>query len=180
MYNSEVVYPGTRLSDRVFFGTGPAMIKGIAGQWSSYPLFHQHLFDEVKETINLFPQLFHGPVPTPMDDFLQTQFACEDIFEPLRQNHKNPVNFVKACHEKIDGLRILQFLKSRQALDSVRDEENLRQFFSMYFPANKIEKSVENLDFDTSEVNEINIIRNFLFEIESEMQKADAEKNFKI
>ena len=28
-WNSEIVFPATRLSDRVFFGTGPALIKGI-------------------------------------------------------------------------------------------------------------------------------------------------------
>jgi hypothetical protein len=177
MYNTEIVYPGTRLSDRVFFGTGPAMIRGIAGQWSSYPLFNPNLFKEVKETINCFLQLFNQPVSTPMDEFLQNQFGCTEIFEPLRKNHKNAGRFIKACHEKIDGLRILQFLKIRHAQNPQRDEENLRHFILTNFSANNLEKNLEILDFDASSVEDIDKIRNFLFDREYEMQKADAEKD---
>ncbi len=177
MYNPEVVYPGNRLSDRVFFGTGPAMIKGIAGGWSAYPLFNLKLFDEVKQTIDLFPALFHSPHITPMDDYIQACFREKDIFEALRKNHKDPSKFIKACHEKIDGLRILQFLKTKHDPLEGSDEENLRIFMSRYFPENQIKKDLENLDFLLSDVVIINKIRNFLFETQLKIQKDEAENN---
>ena len=37
LWNKEKIYPAARYSDRVFFGTGPAMIKGASGDWSSLP-----------------------------------------------------------------------------------------------------------------------------------------------
>ncbi|MFO7977868.1 MAG: glycosyltransferase family 2 protein, partial [Bacteroidales bacterium] len=106
------VFPGTRFSDRVFFGTGPALIKGSQGNWESYPVYDHQLFLQVKETYNLFPALYNEDLPTPMSDFLQEQFRCENIFQALRVNSRTSAQFVKACHHRIDGLRVLQFLKS--------------------------------------------------------------------
>ncbi len=50
-WNKEKVYPEARYSDRVFFGTGPAMIKGRDGDWSSYPIYPFELFDEIKADV---------------------------------------------------------------------------------------------------------------------------------
>jgi len=176
MYNDETVFPGTRLSDRVFFGTGPAMIKGIAVGWESYPLFNPEFFTQVKETITLFPELFQHHVETPMDKFLETQFGNKDIFAPLRQNHKNLERFVKACHEKIDGLRILQFLKVKQAAVSWSDEINLKAFLNKYYPENPLQKELKTLNFSTSDVESLNKIRNFLFDSELKIQKEYAKE----
>jgi cellulose synthase/poly-beta-1,6-N-acetylglucosamine synthase-like glycosyltransferase len=174
MYNDEIVYPGTRESDRVFFGTGPAVIKGLAGQWTAYPLFNLDLFEKVKQTIDLFPNLFHCPQKTPMDDFFREQFGCADIFAPLRSNHKNPERFVKACHEKLDGLRILQFLKDSHNRLPGKDEDNLRLFLKDNFNIQSIELELEELNFSNSPVENINKIRNFLFETELDIQRKHA------
>ncbi len=177
MYNHQIVYPGTRLSDRVFFGTGPAMIKGIAGQWSAYPLFNPELFDRVKQTIALFPQLFHAPCPTPMDEYFNTHFREADIFAPLRKNNKDQARFIKACHDKIDGLRILQFLKAHHTAAPRRDEENLSLFIKKFFPHSEISPLLKDLSFSHSGVDILNKIRNFLFETELKIQKDEAYKN---
>jgi len=177
MHNTEVVHPGNRLSDRVFFGTGPAMIKGLAEGWAAYPLFNPGLFDQVKQTIDLFPQLFRSHIPTPMDGFFKDQFGDEDVFAPLRQNHKNPERFVKACHEKVDGLRILQFIKAEHSLAPEPDEDNLRFFFQRYFPHEMAGLELNNLNFSHTNTESINILRNFLFETELKLQKENAEKN---
>jgi hypothetical protein len=173
MHNHEVVYPGNRLSDRVFFGTGPAMIKGISGQWASYPLFHPALFQQVKETIALFPRLHKTSISTPMDEFLRNHFKEEDVFQPLRRNHKEPAGFIKACHEKIDGLRILQFLKIFNTSYTSTDEDNLQSFIDTHFPSGEMDKELKNLDFSATDVESINKIRNFLFQTERHLQKAD-------
>ncbi len=173
-YNHEIVYPATRLSDRVFFGTGPALIKGIHQGWDAYPLFHLNSFEKVKKTIALFPELMNHSKPTPMDNFFREHFKQDDIFSPLRKNHKNPVRFIKACHEKVDGLRILQFLKTEQPLTDSTDEQNLLQFFLQHYPDAPILESVKNLNFLKTDVETIDKIRNFLFEKELEIQEKNA------
>lgn len=176
MYNTEWVYPGNRLSDRVFFGTGPAMIKGVAGQWSAYPLFNPELFEQVKTTIRKFPQLFYEDLPVPMSSFLSEHFRSNDIFAPLRKNHKTQEGFVKACHEKVDGLRILQYVKTLHALNPKPDETNLKWFLDSYFPQHGLEKALENLNFSQSGVDILNKIRNFLFTTELKLQKDEHAK----
>ncbi|MFW5725645.1 MAG: glycosyltransferase [Bacteroidota bacterium] len=177
MYNTEIVYPGNRLSDRVFFGTGPALIKGLKGNWAAYPLFNPVLFKKVKQTIDLFPDLFHHSHPTPMDDFLKEIFREEDVFAPLRKNNPTLEKFIRACHEKIDGLRILQFLKARHCMQPGSDENNLADFLHEYFETETIVNELKNLDFSTSPLGDIDKIRNFLFETELKLQKDEATKN---
>jgi hypothetical protein len=110
-YNAELVYPAARFSTRVDFGTGPAMIKGSSGNWESYPIYHHSLFDKIKETYDLIPQLFTEDIETEFIDFLKKQYKTEDLWSPLRKNFKTLPQFTRAFHEKADGLRILQFLK---------------------------------------------------------------------
>ncbi len=112
LHNNEVVYPAARFSSRVFFGTGPAMIKGDKGNWESYPVYTFRLFDQVKETTDSFPLLWNQDISTPMDETLQADKT--GLWKKLRQNASTRQQFIKACHQKVDGLRILQFLKSEQ------------------------------------------------------------------
>jgi len=112
-YNSELVYPAARFSTRVFFGTGPAMIKGSKGDWESYPIYHHSFFDKIKETYDIIPELFTEDKTTEFIDFLKTQYKTDDLWSPLRKNFKTLPQFTRAFHEKADGLRILQFLKAK-------------------------------------------------------------------
>ncbi len=63
-------------------------------------------------TTEAFPDLFTAPVETPLDGFLQEKTNTADPWQPLRENHKTLDRFVRACHERLDGLRILQYLKA--------------------------------------------------------------------
>ena len=112
-YNSELVYPAARFSSRVFFGTGPAMIKGSRGDWESYPIYHHSLFDKIKETYDIIPELFTEDKETEFTNFLKEQYKTDDLWTPLRKNFKTLPQFTRAFHEKADGLRILQFLKAK-------------------------------------------------------------------
>ncbi len=131
-YNKEKVYPAARFSDRVFFGTGPAMIKGRSGDWNSYPIYYFSLFDAIKRTYELLPSLFYDDIELPMSAFLSEQFNDDKWWVALRNNFKTERHFVKACCEKIDGLRILQYLKANQALTGKTNEECLIDFFDNY------------------------------------------------
>ena len=116
-YSSQgmVVRPQGRVSSRVPFGTGPAIAKGIEGMEESYPFYSDEGFAAVRATYDLFPSLYDGDLETPMSPFLRQQLATDDLWSPLRVNFKSRDLFVHACAERVDGLRILQFLKNTPA-----------------------------------------------------------------
>jgi hypothetical protein len=171
-WNSEKVYPSGRLSDRVDFGTGPAINSGIEGNWRSYPIFDHSLFDEVKNTYDLFTDLYYNDVITPMSDFLNNQFKTEDIWSPIRKNYNDVGRFVHACQCKVDGLRIFQFLRASFDPKSETDETRLINFLKIYHHS-EIEKNRINLytmSFTHSTIDELNIVRDFLERIEFKMR----------
>jgi hypothetical protein len=171
-WNGEIVYPAARLSDRVFFGTGPALLKGIDGDWSSYPVYIQKLFDSVAELYKLFGALYTKDIETPLDDFLVQKFG-ELPWKALRMNFKTQAHFVRACHEKIDGLRILQFLKESQPANEKVSEESLSSLLKSYqkqFPG-LITGLNTDIDFQFTTVSELDHIRDVLFEIEMSYRK---------
>lgn len=110
-----VVYPQGRISTRVPFGTGPAIAKGIAGMEDSYPFYSDEGFASVKATYDLFPKLYDCDIDTPMTSFLRQQLSTDDLWSSLRANFKSRELFVRACAERVDGLRILQYLKNMPA-----------------------------------------------------------------
>jgi hypothetical protein len=109
-HNKTTVYPATRLSNRVFFGTGPALIKGVDGDWNSYPIYPPKLWDEITNIYQNFDQYL----------------SPEDL-QKLRANSKTEAQFQKFCHEKFDGLRILQYLKSKHIENPQPDEISLKE-----------------------------------------------------
>lgn len=152
-----IAFPSARFSSRVLFGTGPALIKGNTGDWSSYPIYPKQLFDTVKETFEMFPKLFDDDFETPMDNFLKKQFNTHDLWTPLRNNYPDINNFVRACMIKVDGLRILQFLKRehQKMIDSdLLNDQNSQGV-----------NCIENLDFD-----QLSALRNRLFDEEQSLR----------
>jgi hypothetical protein len=172
VWNEERTYPATRYSDRVFFGTGPALIKGVQHDWDSYPMYSYHIFNEVKETFDLFGELYTKDVDTPMTDFLEQTFLAKNLWQPLRKNFITKEKFVKACTEKVDGLRILQYLKSKQCV-SDNDAVFLTEYMNMFHQRELIENSinVSTLHFDKSSISELNNVRDLLFSIENSYRK---------
>lgn len=134
-YNDVKVYPQARFSDRVNFGTGPAMIKGDSGDWTSYPFYLPSLFAKVQETYQMFEHLFEEDVQTPMSDFLRILLKKDDIWKPLRKNFKQKKQFVRAAAELVDALRILQYLKEKHQEISggdVLDLINNMEYFATF------------------------------------------------
>jgi len=172
-WNKEKVYPAARFSDRVFFGTGPAMIKGAAGDWNSYPVYHHKLFDIINNTYKKFDELYEKDVETPMDDFILNVLKQKNIWEPLRINAKTAKQFKRACRDKIDGLRILQFLKHTQSSMKMVDEDCLIDLFKSYYPdkLEKLEILNEGFNFDELSLEKLDEIRNMMVEIEESYQQ---------
>ena len=112
-WSDEPVAPGTRKSWRVPVGTGQAIVAACEGRYADrYPLYAPELFDRVHRTTEAFPELFVGSVETPLGAFLSEKTKTDDPWQPLRENHKTLNRFVRACHQRLDGLRILQYLKA--------------------------------------------------------------------
>lgn len=176
-WNVEKVFPGNRLSDRVFFGTGPALIKGIKGDWSSYPIYSPAHFDEIAETYALFGKLFEEDIPTPMSTFLEIIFGS-DFWQPLRKNARMCENFIKACYQKVDALRILQFLKWRDNQQSASAESRLAETINLINRENASGVDFPSLDhfsFESSPLSQINEIRDFLMKREGIYQRRHME-----
>lgn len=169
-WNGEGVFPSARLSERVFFGTGPALIKGLTGDWNSYPVYHPRLFDEISNTYALFPDLYYRNIPTPMDHFL-LEHNQELPWENLRKNSGTLLRFVRACHEKIDGLRLLQFLKGRNITENIPDEESLESLFEILAITENSSIKDGLFSFTHSTVERLDVMRNQLVNVETEFRK---------
>ncbi len=160
---NEVVRPQGRRSSRVPFGTGPAIAKGLDSMDSTYPLYPQEAFGAVANTFALFPNLYEKDIETPMSDFLRQQLKTDDLWQPLRKNFKTRGLFIHACQERVDGLRILQYLKT---FPLRRPEEEFRFFCNNH----RISLSAD-FSFRTSPITEINALRDALFELEQSFRR---------
>ncbi len=159
------VYPQGRVSHRVPFGTGPAIATGVEGIRSRYSFFPLEAYRQVEETFRLFPSLFERDCETPMSPFLRETLKTTDLWGPLRKNFPTREHFVHACIERVDGLRILQFLRRCQ-----NEESNEMTAFFDLFPRLQLETPID-VSFDTSPIERLNNIRNQLFEKEMELRR---------
>jgi len=174
LWADTTAFPSPRFSQRVFFGTGPALIKGDAGDWKSYPVYSPSSFDKVKETFSLFPGLFSGDIQTPMDPFLQEIFQARDIWSGFRKNYTDRDNFIRACQTKTDALRILQFLRYEQQQKNMSDDKTLADFMLSFWDNKmplKVKQELTRLDFTKTPVSGLNKIRDFLFHEENRLRK---------
>ena len=144
--NPECVYPAARFSDRVFFGTGPAMRKAADGDLSSYPIYHHRLFSVVDETCRRTDELYQHDIRTEFLDFLQCQFKDDNLWDNIRNNVKDANQFRRAFYEKADGLRILQFLKQKQKTECIPDIQSLKDNLLLFLTDKKCAEAT-GLDF---------------------------------
>ncbi|MBP7497343.1 MAG: glycosyltransferase [Bacteroidales bacterium] len=173
IYNELKVFPATRMSDRVLFGTGPSLIKGSKGDWDSYPLYSFRLFNNIKNMYEKFKVLFKYDVETEMSSFLKNIFKTEDLWTALRNNYKNEKQFVRACHTKVDALRILQYLKENQEIIDGNNLEKLFEMLKTYYPEkiNELEFSTVCTDINGYTTSQLNEIRDMLVFIEDMLRK---------
>lgn len=169
--NKELVYPAARFSNRVYFGTGPAMIKGNQGDWSSYPIYSYRLFDNIKRTREQFPALYYQDISTPIDELLRVKET--NIWEKLRRNSTSQEQFMRACDEKVDGLRILQYLKEmhkKRAESENRVLINNLEKFEISLPEKIKNHLLEQKDLSGVLTHELSTIRDLLFRKERQLQ----------
>jgi glycosyltransferase involved in cell wall biosynthesis len=117
--------PSIRASNRVFFGTGPAIRKGLVNDWKSYPVYPFSLFEEIG---NIYKKI--GKLQSSCDSEEPIQVISEDDICKFRANSRTHEQFIKFCTEKFDALRTLQYLKSRYEQDNRTDAVNLRELLT--------------------------------------------------
>lgn len=187
-WTDSLVYPGVRLSDRVPFGTGAAMKKGIAGNWTAYPIFSCHLFEDIEKTTCMFEDMYEHDVDTSVVDFLKGQLNTDDVWGSLRRNFKDRSRFVRACHERLDGLRIFQYLRASNKLDNKSDEEHMAEFMELHCTdlmvnANNapmlsglmVKARSGDFLFDTADIEELDAIRLFFEACENACRRKELE-----
>lgn len=145
--------PSSRPSERVIFGTGPAIIKGMQGNWNSYPIYDYRLFDRIGDIYASFQNARHD-----WPESIEAVFPGTGI-EKLRRNNPDGGRLLHALHEKADGLRILQFLKDSQP--DISDEDSL-----MIWDRTHGHLGLPDIDFDHSPIGELNRVRDQLMEAE--------------
>jgi hypothetical protein len=165
--NDTIVYPASRFSSRVYFGTGPAMIKGDRGDWNSYPIYHHSLFDEIGDCYKQIKTLYQNDISSPFIDFLKEQYQEDDLWGPLRKNSKSLAQFTKAFHEKADGLRILQYLKATNQALNKDDWSSLKENYTHFFQSDIPSFLKSKNSFDELSTAELDRLRDKLFEKES-------------
>lgn len=177
------VYPAARISDRVAFGTGAALTKGLNSDWSSYPICSTDRFDNIGATIDCFSDLFEKDRETPLSSFLRQQLNSDNLWGSLRKNHPNRKRFIRACHERLDGLRIFQYLRAEQNDETLAAEHNLTSGLQKYY-AGQIELSAEAVksligneaeewSFSTASIARLDALRIMLNEIEDDYRTTD-------
>jgi hypothetical protein len=176
------VSPATRKSWRVPVGTGQAIVAACEGKHPErYPLYSPELFDRVRRTTDAFPDLFVDSVETPLDGFLREKTNTGDPWQALRENHKTSERFVRACHQRFDGLRILQYLKTEYRRAPSDDRATLIDWLGRHgiaLPGTEAEASrwrslLEERSLATLSISELDRIRRMLFRMEDGYRRRD-------
>ncbi len=169
-WNSVTASPSSRLSNRVIFGTGPALASGINSISEQYPLFHQTSFSELSSIYNFLYNLDQQSIqldqqetwPKPLK-LLLLIMDNKKIIELITQllNTKRPKQHL--IKEKLDGLKSLQYLKIREELHNNTNNSH------------KIKPLPESLlkvknQFETVSTNDLNRVRNTLYHLELKLR----------
>ena len=170
-YNEERVYPAARFSMRVPFGTGPAMWKGSLGQWEAYPIFHYSGFEIIGDTYRQIHTLFKKDIDNEFIQCLQRLFSEQDLWSPLRKNYKTESAFAKAFHNKVDALRIFQFLREYQRNIPKTDTECLADFLQKYYPEAYADFFKNPFSFEHAPIEILNPLRDFFVAEETFYQR---------
>lgn len=114
--NEVLVYPAPRMSDRVPFGTGPA-VAGIIST-GEYKVYNYKLFRILEEFFKCLPQLYTLSdskylfiIPYAVMDFVDKEKLNQVIVE-CKSNTKDINGFVKRMMTNFDAFWIIKFLNS--------------------------------------------------------------------
>ncbi|QZE14523.1 hypothetical protein K4L44_01235 [Halosquirtibacter laminarini] len=123
--DSIVVYPGVRLSDRVPFGTGPMLKKGVDGDEDlslSYPYCSFDIIKELFDQIDIF--YIEHSMKTVITSPVLIDFMCSrgdfDKLAELKKNCSSLVVFRKRFFHLFDAFWILKCLNFQQSNGNIK------------------------------------------------------------
>ena len=117
--NSTSVYPSARISDRVPFGTGPALQKWVQGDESLRQTYSFRAFQDLKQLFSLLPQLYEldvfevqpilGQLPEVLFSFLNEE-GFDQALSEICSNVGGFENFKKRFFVWFNAFKILKYL----------------------------------------------------------------------
>ncbi len=177
LYCDTCVKPSPRYSSRVVFGTGPALLKGCTGEWSGCPIYPRTAFYAIAETYRQLPELYDHNLDNSFLHFLEQQFGQRNLWQPIRDNVKDLPHFVHAFHEKADGLRILQYLRSICRQNEMENGKALNENIRHWLPDASL-PDWENEPLFGESAETLDTLRNLLFQYEMRLRKNITEQPF--
>ena len=102
-------------------------------------------------------------------------------WQPLRENHRTQERFVGACHQRLDGLRILQYLKAEYRRAPSDDRASLADWLERHggaLPGAEAEaahwrSALEERPLTGLSTAELDSIRRMLFRMEDGYRRKD-------
>lgn len=180
LFNAECVYPAGRYSDRVPFGTGPAMQAGASGEWDSYPIYPHDCFEPIREAYRHLKDLYDRNFYEKENEFLaflQDINKNDNVWAGILDNVSDFPHFVKAFHQKADGLRILQFLRTKYRQNPLPEEDALYGNMQEWIPDQLPSGFSPQTPFAQLSLSQLDCLRNLLFEEERRLRvKHDENK----
>ncbi|KAF5037887.1 Glycosyl transferase family group 2 [anaerobic digester metagenome] len=122
------VYPSSRKSHRVIFGTGPTVALGAPRQVERYPVYHPSLFNQIEDSCRAFGEIFITGNQNAVERALKVFPDLEH--EKLLKNHPQLIRFIHACYMKADAFAIYKFVRSNQPAD-VNDVESVSELLKI-------------------------------------------------
>lgn len=117
--NSTCVFPSARLSNRVPFGTGPALQKWVDGDNRLLQTYCWQSFLDLRELFGLLPLLFEHslsaeelsglPVSVPVQQFFHHDGFAGSLAE-IKRNSSSYDSFEKRFYQYFNAFKILKFL----------------------------------------------------------------------
>lgn len=130
------VYPSARESDRIPFGTGPAIAKWMNDETDLTKTYDFQAFVDLKQFFDIIENLFRiekksfaelvQKLPEPVRKFIQTDNFWEEI-EDLNDNCSSTDSFKTRFFHKFNALKILKFMNFGH--DGFYEKADLEQQF---------------------------------------------------
>lgn len=162
------VYPASRCSQRVPFGTGILLEEGgLAVMDTRFPFYPLPIFDRIQQTIDMIPSWFEKPQVLPVQDFLDLRMGGVAPWLRMKRNARTSRDFLRAFHQRFDGLKLLQCLRFYQGA-LIPDPASLHPVQQLL---QREGASLSMPPFEESQLLELDEIRHALIQFEANYQR---------
>ena len=114
--NDTAVYPSSRTSDRVPFGTGRAMIEWESGSGKGNQSYHPESFIILKTFLDMLPEIFYqdlevlkGRIPLLVWQFMESQGLALALFD-IKKKSRDLTTFLRHFYSWFDGFRLMKYV----------------------------------------------------------------------